>query len=90
MDAGTPLAWSMAFSEMISKYNSISDMPVLRANDALYGDPRWKAIATLHRLPWITRAWVIQEVGLAKDPCVLYGGVEFSSRDLVKLAMWTM
>jgi hypothetical protein len=46
-------------SEMISKYNSISDIPVLRANDVLYGDPRWKAIATLHRLPWFTRVWVI-------------------------------
>lgn len=77
-------------SEMISKYNSISDMPVLRANDALYDDPRWKAITTLHNLSWFRRAWVIQEVGLAKDPVVLYGGVEFSYRDLVKLALWTM
>lgn len=91
-DGGAEDAASLVhdISEMISKYNSISDMPVLRASDALYGDPRWKAIATLHRLPWFTRAWVIQEVGLAKDPCVLYGGVEFSYRDLVKLAMWTM
>jgi hypothetical protein len=77
-------------SKMILKYNSITDMHVLNANDALYDDPRWKALATLHRLPWFTRAWVIQEVGLAKDPRVLYGGVEFSYRDLVKLAVWTM
>lgn len=77
-------------AEMISKYKKISDMPVLRASDKLYDDPRWKAVATLQRLPWFTRAWVIQEVGLAKDPRVLYGGVEFSYLDLTKLAIWSM
>ena len=31
---------------------------------------------------WFTRAWVIQEVGLATNPRVLYGDVEFGYRDL--------
>jgi hypothetical protein len=77
-------------SRMVSGYKSISDMPVLAANDPLYDDSRWKALAILHNLPWFTRAWVVQEVGLAKDPRVLYGPVEFSYRDLMKLAAWTM
>jgi Heterokaryon incompatibility protein (HET) len=77
-------------SELISKYKSVADMPVLRASDPLYADSRWKAMATFHTLPWFTRAWVIQEVGIAKDPRVLYGQVEFSYRDLMKLATWTM
>jgi hypothetical protein len=77
-------------SQMISKYNSIAEMPVLHVSDPLYDDPRWKSVATLHRLPWWTRAWVVQEVGLAKDPQVLYGPVEFAYRDLMKLAAWTM
>src|SRR5579862_5011377 len=76
-------------SELISKYKSVADMPVLRASDPLYADSRWKAMATFHTLPWFTRAWVIQEVGIAKDPRVLYGQVEFSYRDLMKLAAWT-
>jgi hypothetical protein len=77
-------------SELISKYKSIAEMPVLRASDPLYADSRWKAMATFHTLPWFTRAWVIQEVGIAKDPRVLYGQVEFSYRSLMKLAVWTM
>jgi hypothetical protein len=35
-----------------------------------------------------TRAWVLQEVGVAKDPRVLYGSVEFRHRDLMRLARW--
>jgi hypothetical protein len=77
-------------SEMISGYKSILDMPALGASDPLYDDPRWRAVATLHRVPWFKRAWVIQEVGIAQNPRVLYGPVEFSYRDLMKLALWTM
>jgi hypothetical protein len=75
--------------EMVSKFDSIADMPILESNDPWYDDPRWKAVAVLRNLPWFTRAWVIQEVGLAKDPRVLYGPVEISYRDLMKLAAWT-
>lgn len=76
------------YATMISKYESINSMPSLQADDPKYNDPRWKSLATLLIHVWFTRAWVIQEVGLAKDPRVLYGVVEFSYRDLMKLAVW--
>ena len=39
-------------------------------------------------VPWFTRAWVVQEVGLAREPVVLYGEEEFLYRDLMRLAAW--
>ncbi|PVH96922.1 HET-domain-containing protein [Periconia macrospinosa] len=77
-------------TKLIANYKSIADMPVLEATDALCSDVRWKSMAKFQNLPWFTRAWVVQEVGLAKDPRVLYGPVEFSYRDLMKVAAWTM
>lgn len=76
------------YAVLISTLDSITSMPGLQANDPKYDDPRWRSLSTLLNHVWFTRAWVIQEVGLAKDPRVLYGVVEFSYRDLMKLAVW--
>jgi hypothetical protein len=38
--------------------------------------------------PWFTRAWVLQEVGLARNPRVVYDDVEFSYRDLMAVVQW--
>ncbi|KAK4450239.1 heterokaryon incompatibility protein-domain-containing protein [Podospora aff. communis PSN243] len=48
----------------------------------------WKALAEVMVRPWFSRVWVIQEVGLAKKPVVLYGAEEFGYRDLVVTAAW--
>jgi len=75
-------------AEVISKYDSIRSMPILPADDLVYHDSRWKSVAAMLQLPWFTRAWVIQEVGLAKNPRILYGKAEFSYRDLIKVGNW--
>lgn len=70
-----------------------TDNPQLDSRDPILADTRWKAVATLSKDPWFTRAWVVQEVGMAKDPVCLYGGGsgrEFHYRDLMRLAVWTM
>jgi hypothetical protein len=77
-------------ANLVSKYDLITDMPILAANDPVYDDPRWKAVAKVAKHVWFTRAWVLQETGLAKDPRVLYGKIEFSYRDLMRLAVWVM
>ncbi|KAK3363131.1 heterokaryon incompatibility protein-domain-containing protein [Lasiosphaeria hispida] len=77
-------------SSMVRQHPAIGEMPRLTPRNPLADDARWKAVVTMHNLPWFTRAWVIQEVGLARDPHVLYGGVSFSYRDLMKLAEWCM
>src|SRR5271155_2118035 len=69
-------------ADLVSKYGSIAEMPVLAPDDSLFDDSTWKSLATL------TRAWVLQEVGLAKDPRILYGEVDFSYRDFMRLALW--
>ncbi|KAK8100511.1 hypothetical protein PG999_010885 [Apiospora kogelbergensis] len=38
---------------------------------------RWRALGALTGAPWFERVWVVQEVGLARDPRVLYGGGEY-------------
>ncbi|CZR60246.1 uncharacterized protein PAC_10142 [Phialocephala subalpina] len=75
-------------ADRMSGYSSILQMPVLKPNDPLLEDPRWKSFAKLMNRPWFKRAWVLQEVGLAKDPVALYGQMEFSYRDAMNLARW--
>src|ERR1700761_2294258 len=58
-------------------YKTVKEMPVLAPNDPLFSDNRWLALATLMDCEWFKRAWVLQEVGVAKLPLVLYGKVEF-------------
>ncbi|KAI9774468.1 MAG: hypothetical protein M1839_001701 [Geoglossum umbratile] len=86
--AGEVAALVQENADLVSKYDSILDMPILPPDDPLFDDPRWKNMATFIKCPWFTRAWVLQEVGLADDPRVLYGDVEFSYRDLMRLAIW--
>lgn len=64
------------------------NIPALRTDDPLRNDPRWRSLATFMSLPWFRRAWVIQEVGLARDPRVLYGRCEFSYREMLKVMRW--
>jgi hypothetical protein len=46
-------------------------------------DKRLSAVGILSRQPWFRRAWVLQEEGLADNPCVYYGEAEFGYRDLI-------
>ncbi|KAH6652497.1 heterokaryon incompatibility protein-domain-containing protein [Truncatella angustata] len=49
---------------------------------------RWIALSFVMTSSWFERAWVLQEVGLAKDPRVLYGPEEFRYRDLMVTVAW--
>jgi hypothetical protein len=73
---------------LISRYPSIDCTPALKANDSLYSDPRWASLRTMLEHPWFYRTWVIQEVGLASHPRVLYGNLEFEYGDLMRLGSW--
>ncbi|KAK6850090.1 HET-domain-containing protein [Apiospora arundinis] len=65
-------------------------------------DERWLALGALTGAPWFERMWVLQEVGLARDPRVIYGrgresggdgtdgpAEEFSYRLLRHVVAWT-
>ncbi|KAK6834190.1 hypothetical protein PG987_008884 [Apiospora arundinis] len=74
------------------------------AVDLNINDVRWRALGALTGAPWFERVWVLQEVGLARDPRVIYGGrgggsrygdgaagpaEEFSYRLLRHVVAWT-
>ncbi|KAK5947802.1 hypothetical protein OHC33_011172 [Knufia fluminis] len=67
---------------------SISEMPILTSDDPILDDQRWQSLAALMRNVWFSRAWVLQEVGMAVEPRILYGDVDISYRDLMRLARW--
>ncbi|TLD18649.1 hypothetical protein PspLS_10223 [Pyricularia sp. CBS 133598] len=69
--------------------------------EAFDQDPRWSALPPLLEKPWFQRAWVLQEIGLARDPRIVYGdatpnssravpdGNEYISyRDLMYVIEW--
>lgn len=70
------------------KLRNGGQFPVLQSGHPLTNDGRWYALAVLTENPWFTRAWVVQEAALAKDPIVLYGRAEFGYRDLVRILGW--
>jgi hypothetical protein len=39
---------------------------------------------------WFRRVWVLQEVGLAKNPRVVYDEIDFSYRELMAVVTWLM
>ncbi len=62
----------------------------LNLEDPLFGDPRWKAVGAFANEEWFKRAWVLQEVAVARNPYVLYGDSGFSYRDFIMLFNWAM
>jgi hypothetical protein len=77
--------------ERISNYDSIESMPILSLNskdiDAVQLNS-WGSLSRLLDNDWFSRVWVVQEVGLAKNPVVLFGNVEFGYRALMRLTAW--
>ncbi|KAJ2896463.1 uncharacterized protein MKZ38_005551 [Zalerion maritima] len=47
-------------------------------------DVRCRHLGALSAHPWFTRSWVVQEVGLARDPRILWGQQEFSYRLFIR------
>jgi Heterokaryon incompatibility protein (HET) len=76
--------------QRIAAFNSFADMPVIEDSDPLSQDPRWKSLAVVSKANWFTRAWVLQEAGVATEPIVLYGDHEFSYRSLMRLERWIL
>lgn len=62
--------------------------PDLLPHDFLRTDWRWMSLARLMQRPWFTRAWVLQEAGMARRPVVLYGEVQFGYQELMKVTGW--
>lgn len=57
----------------------------LHSRDPLWEDARFTSLGEITSRPWFSRAWILQEAGLAKDPRILFGAAEISYRKLIKL-----
>ena len=60
----------------------------LKDDDPFINDSRWEAVGIFLTEDWFDRAWILQEVGVAMDPHILYGDCAFSYRDLILLCHW--
>jgi Heterokaryon incompatibility protein (HET) len=72
----------------LEEFGSWDRLPLLDPKDSLAKDRRWNSLSALFQCPWFTRVWVVQEVALATEACVLYGPAEIVWRDLLKVHVW--
>ncbi|RYP76572.1 hypothetical protein DL771_001641 [Monosporascus sp. 5C6A] len=91
-DGGGPQVVSLIEETKVRalSYPSFEDMPVIHTTDPILADSRWKEISRLLKLPWFSRAWVIQEAGLGKTVIAVYGHVEFDYHDFIRLMKWVV
>lgn len=75
-------------AERRSRHSHLASMPVLTNDDATFSDPRWRSLSILMKNVWWTRAWTLQECGMASNPIVLLGQVSISYRALMRLNRW--
>jgi hypothetical protein len=66
----------------------MEEWPGCPPKDPIRTAPQWHSLAVLMRRPWFRRAWVLQEVGMAQHPVVLYGPVRFPYRELMAMVRW--
>ncbi|KAF2093489.1 hypothetical protein NA57DRAFT_81417 [Rhizodiscina lignyota] len=59
----------------------------LKINDpeSEFASLNWEALDRMTRMPWFSRAWTVQEVGLADEAVILYGEHRLDWRDLMEV-----
>lgn len=57
-------------------------------DDPLPHDFRWQSVAILIDLPWFWRGWVIQEVALGLEVCMLWAGHQVKFLDFIRTGIW--
>ncbi|KAL9592915.1 MAG: hypothetical protein Q9179_006251 [Wetmoreana sp. 5 TL-2023] len=83
----------MSFRPVVHEYSVVEDQVILKeligfraASEVLYvGNRRRQAFAELLNRPWFTRAWVFQEVVVAKRGVVLCGTLELDLEVFINL-----
>ncbi|KAJ9607794.1 hypothetical protein H2200_007873 [Cladophialophora chaetospira] len=68
----------------------VNDMPILEGNDPLLKDPRWNSLGKLVQDVWYSRAWVLQETGVAKHATIYWGDSQLSYREVMHMARWVV
>jgi hypothetical protein len=72
-----------------ARYHGILKIPTLGANLlAPYSQFNWTAFHDMLLLPYFSRVWIIQEIGLSRRGIVLYGDYHFALDRLMLLLAW--
>lgn len=71
--------------------NDLHKIPRIVPNGPICSDKtRWSKVNKLVDLPWFTRVWVLQEVGLAATAVLLWGSQGLNFSEIVELALWVL
>ncbi|RDW87523.1 hypothetical protein BP5796_03217 [Coleophoma crateriformis] len=72
-----------------AQYFTIDDIPWISTDELIsYNQLNWSAFKEMMLVSWFSRAWVVQEVGLAKHAIVLYGDYHFEWQSLMTVLGW--
>ncbi|RDW73263.1 hypothetical protein BP6252_07170 [Coleophoma cylindrospora] len=72
-----------------AQYFTIDDIPYISTDELMsYNQLNWSALKEMMLVSWFSRAWVVQEVGLAKHAIVLYGDYHFEWQSLMTVLGW--
>jgi hypothetical protein len=70
-------------------FKSWYEMPRVSADEVEeLGSLNWKALQRMVTSAWFSRAWVVQEIGLARKATVLLGDHQFEWTSLMNLYLW--
>ena len=73
----------------LAEFGHFGKIPTVSQKDFhMYEGFNWKLLKEIFSCPWFDRTWVIQEVGLAQEVVVHYGGVTINWETLMKIAGW--
>ncbi|OCK80879.1 HET-domain-containing protein [Lepidopterella palustris CBS 459.81] len=72
----------------LQQYKNPLDIPISTPYPFSVDSRRWEDIATLSKMPWFDRLWVVQEAGLAKDCVMLWGKAGVGFAEVMELVEW--
>lgn len=75
------------FDAELKEYGDIHAIPTVASDSPMLSVERWQATLTMFSLPWFSRVWVLQEVGLAATAVFYCGEHSIDWSDIVEYSM---
>jgi hypothetical protein len=72
-----------------TRYVATDDIPYISKDELMsYSQLNWNAFREMMLVPWFSRAWVVQETGLARHGIAMYGDYHFEWQSLMTVLGW--
>jgi len=76
-------------TDQIEEYGSYNDIPTLDASRLEpFESLHWGSLAVMLDHKWFERAWIVQEIGLAREGTIFYGEEQFDWDQLIMVIAW--